>query len=182
MDYHFSSALWHNDTITLKLIFKAGKRGLGDRKIRRIIFSLVFNFDKLTVSRRNRFLVPSVVLQRVGWALYTVATGHCCPTDELSDNNWVKRGNKWCHECMKWKESTDLFSKTIHATANQFYWEVLGGGASPQCCRGWVCAPEINCSKTIRRYLWSVEEQRARSHQVVHKVFRYLIWVKAAIC
>lgn len=32
MDYHFSCALWHNDTITLKLIFKAGKGGLGDRK------------------------------------------------------------------------------------------------------------------------------------------------------
>lgn len=127
MDYHFSCALWHNDTITLKLIFEAGKRGLGDRKIRRIMFCLVFNFDKLTGSRRNRFLVLSVVLQRVGRALHTVATGHCCPADELSDNNWVKRGNKWCHECMKWKESTDLFSKTIHARANQFYWEVSGG-------------------------------------------------------
>lgn len=132
MDYHFfSSALWHNDTITWKLIFKAGKRGLGDRKTRWIICSLVFKFDKLTDLRRNRFLVLSVMLQRMGKALHTVATGHCCSTDELSDNNWVKRGNKWCHECMKWKESTDLFSKTIHARANQFYWEVLlgwGGG------------------------------------------------------
>lgn len=37
------------------------------------------------------------------------ATGHSWPTDELSDNNWVKRENKWCLECIKWKEATDLF-------------------------------------------------------------------------
>lgn len=167
MDYHFfSCALWHNDTITLKLIFKAGKRGLGDRKIRRIIRSLVFKFDKLTGLRRNHFLVLSVMLQRVGRALYTVATGHCCRTDELSDNNWVKRGNKWCHECMKWKESTDLFSKTIHARANQSYWEVLcrrgwgyvcgggGWGIKLQQWFTWLCheeslyAPKTNCSTT----------------------------------
>lgn len=31
MDYLFFPS-WHNDTITLKLIFQAGGRGLGDRK------------------------------------------------------------------------------------------------------------------------------------------------------
>lgn len=29
MDYHFSCALWHNDTITLKLIFEVGKGRIG---------------------------------------------------------------------------------------------------------------------------------------------------------
>lgn len=32
MDYLFFFPSWQNDTITLKLIFQAGERGLGDRR------------------------------------------------------------------------------------------------------------------------------------------------------
>lgn len=155
LSFFFSRALWHN---YLEAYYSRREKGFGDRKIRQIICSLVFKFDKLTGLRRNRFLALSVMLVRVGRAPYTVTTGHFCHSDELSDNNWVKRGNKLCHERMKWKESTDLFSKTIHARANQIYWEVLlageegGRAAAPHCHKEWLCAPKIKCSTTRTFY------------------------------
>lgn len=57
MEYNLMDYLFFvlHDTITWKLIFKEGKRGLEDRKIRRIMCSVMFKFDKLAGLRHNRF-------------------------------------------------------------------------------------------------------------------------------
>lgn len=67
-------------------------------KIRRILCSLVFKFDKLTGCRQT---FPSPLCHAswrgegaFGGGCNAVATGHRCLADELSDNNRVKRGNK----------------------------------------------------------------------------------------
>lgn len=94
------------------MIFQRFHWGTGRKRIRRqrnktIEFSssLVFNFAKVTSGRRNR-CSPS---WRAGRGhVYFVAAGHCWPTDELSDNNWVKRGKQmmsWVHGL----ERTDWF-------------------------------------------------------------------------
>lgn len=166
MDYHFSWALWHNDTITLKLNFKAGKRGWSDRKISRIIFSLVFNFDKLTGSRRNHFLVLSVKLQRVGRALYIVATGHCCPTDELSDNNWVKRGKQMMSRVHEVERVDWFIFQNNTCQSKSVLLRGVGGWGESNCSFGslsftavpWrvtVCTEDSLHNKTISHvYLW----------------------------
>lgn len=102
MDYLFFPS-WHNDTITLKLIFQAGEEDRVTGKIRWILCSLVFKFDKLTGCRQT-FPSPLCHALRRG-GCNTVAAGHRCRADELSDNNRVKRGNKWCHGLTDWNET-----------------------------------------------------------------------------
>lgn len=70
-------------------------------KIRRILCSLLFKFDKLTGWRQtfSQSSLSCFTVKGVGGGggvcvRSAVATGHRCHADELSDNNRVKRGNK----------------------------------------------------------------------------------------